>query len=441
MKHLKLFAALCCAAMLFAACDKSNEPNDGSNNQNTENGHEYVDLGLPSGTLWATCNVGANSPEEYGDYFAWGETETKDNYDCDTYKWGTATYSAEYDNWILETLTKYNTKNNFGTVDNKTTLDPEDDAATVNWGGKWRMPTDDEWMELRENCTWTWVEGYNGTDKNGYEVKSKTNGKSIFLPAAGCRYYGDLDYAGSEGNYWSSSLYTAYPDDAWEVYFESDYVGRNDDRRYYGFSVRPVRTSNEVVTTGTENGYNWVNLGLPSGTKWATCNVGATAPEAYGDYYAWGETTAPKDSYYWDTYKLTTDDGETFTQYNGSDGKTTLDPEDDAAAINWGGKWRMPTDAEWTELCENCTWTWTTLNDVNGYEVKSKTNGNSIFLPAAGFCSYDDMDGTGDAGYYWSSSLNTGSSYDAWYVVVSKDRVSRVNDYRCYGQSVRPVFK
>ena len=103
-----------------------------------------------------------------------------------------------------------------------------------------------------------------------------------------------------------------------------------------------------------ENDHEYVDLGLPSGLKWATCNVGATAPEEYGNYYAWGENT-PKDNYDWDTYKLTTDGGTTFTKYNGTDGKTTLDPEDDAAAVNWGGKWRMPTDDEWTELRENCT--------------------------------------------------------------------------------------
>ena len=103
-----------------------------------------------------------------------------------------------------------------------------------------------------------------------------------------------------------------------------------------------------------ENDHEYVDLGLPSGLKWATCNVGATAPEEYGNYYAWGENT-PKDNYDWDTYKLTTDGGTTFTKYHGTAGKTTLAPEDDAAAVNWGGKWRMPTDDEWTELRENCT--------------------------------------------------------------------------------------
>ena len=198
---------------------------------------QYVDLGLPSGIKWATCNVGATKPEEYGNYYAWGETEPKTTYDWNTYKWGTATYDEEYEWWDLETQTKYCTNSDYGTVDNKTVLDLEDDAARANWGGAWRMPTDAEWTELRENCTWTWTTK-NGV--NGYEVKSKTNGNSIFLPAAGYRLGDDLFYAGKFGYYWSSSLNTDHPNGAWDVGFYSDDVGRNDGSRYFGLSVRPV---------------------------------------------------------------------------------------------------------------------------------------------------------------------------------------------------------
>ena len=136
------------------------------------NGHEYVDLGLPSGLKWATCNVGATAPEEYGDYFAWGETETKATYDLSNYKWCNGTY---------ESMTKYCTNSEYGIVDNKTTLELSDDAARVNWGGSWRMPTKAEQDELRntDNCTWEWTT-QNGV--NGYKVTSKKNGNSIFLP-------------------------------------------------------------------------------------------------------------------------------------------------------------------------------------------------------------------------------------------------------------------
>ncbi|MDD7529066.1 MAG: hypothetical protein PUK04_06365 [Bacteroidales bacterium] len=237
MKHLKFFAALCCVAAAFAACEQQNGPDNGQtgNNDQTQtgnsdpaNGHEWVDLGLPSGTKWATCNVGATKPEEYGDYYAWGETEPKTTYDWSTYKW----CNGDYD-----TQTKYCTDSSYGTVDNKTVLELADDAARANWGGAWRMPTDAEWTELRENCTWTWTTK-NGV--NGYEVKSNINGNSIFLPAAGYRDGGGLSSAGYDGDYWSSSLSTGYPGDAWYVYFLSGSVDRDSDNRYYGHSVRPV---------------------------------------------------------------------------------------------------------------------------------------------------------------------------------------------------------
>ena len=226
--------------------DINTDQNDGNSNTGsdnatgTANGHGYVDLGLPSGLKWATCNVGATKPEEHGNYYAWGETKTKTTYDWNTYKWATATYDAEVDWWDLETLTKYNTDSSYGTIDNKTVLNPEDDAARANWGGAWRMPTDAEWTELRENCTWTWTTR-NGV--KGYTVKSNINGNSIFLPAAGCRYSGDLGGAGLGGGYWSSSLNTDGPSNAWYVFFYSDYVIRRNYSRYYrgcGRSVRPV---------------------------------------------------------------------------------------------------------------------------------------------------------------------------------------------------------
>ena len=186
-----------------------------------------------------------------------------------------------------------------------------------------------------------------------------------------------------------------------------------------------------------------IDMGLS--VKWASFNLGATKPEEYGDYYAWGET-GPKEDYAWSTYKWCMGANYTLTKYctdsyygyNGfTDGKTVLDPEDDAAHVNLGGKWRMPTDDEWTELNENCTWSWTTQNGVNGYLVTGP-NGNSIFLPAAGDRGGTNLRNAGSVGFYWSSSLNTGSPYYArcvWF-----NSLSAGYDYsRCYGQSVRPV--
>ena len=211
-------------------------------------------------------------------------------------------------------------------------------------------------------------------------------------------------------------------------------------------------------TTGTENGHEWVDLGLPSGTKWATCNVGASTPEEYGNYYAWGETET-KSTYSWSTYFDTTDGGSTFTKYT-TDGKTVLDLEDDAARANWGGAWRMPTDEEWQELIEHCSWSWVSklwyeVEGYNGYgyEVEGP-NGNTIFLPAAGNrgdgvidCGEDQHytdDDLGIAevnGNYWSSSLDTERGAGSVYFSAGS-AVYFGHDYRHYrGQSVRPVFK
>lgn len=189
---------------------------------------EAVDLGLS--VKWSSTNLGATSPSDYGDYFSWGETSPKDNYSWATYE----LCNGSYDN-----LTKYNTKSSYGTVDNKTVLEPEDDVASVKLGGKWRMPTDAEWTELSTKCTWTWVTNYNGSGINGRLVKA-TNGNSIFLPAAGYRYDTNLGYAGSYGIYWSSSLSSDCPYYAWYVYFYSDSVCSYYDNRYNGLSVRPV---------------------------------------------------------------------------------------------------------------------------------------------------------------------------------------------------------
>ena len=232
-KVMKAVAAIMLMTMVIftVGCTKSDDSNNGNSNgggnnsggggNGTYNGHTYVDLGLPSGTLWATCNVGATTPEGYGDYFAWGETEPKDYY-----------YWSTYQHYNGSNLTKY-TGN-----DGLTTLLPEDDAATANWGEGWRMPTQAEFQELLDNTTMTW------TTQNGVNGRlfTATNGNSLFLPAAGNRWEGGLGYAGSDGIYWSSSLGSGSPNSAWNLYFRSDYAYVcGFYYRGYGFSVRPVR--------------------------------------------------------------------------------------------------------------------------------------------------------------------------------------------------------
>ena len=192
------------------------------------NGHEYVDLGLPSGIKWATCNVGATKPEEYGGYYAWGETEESENYDWNTYKWCNGGGDA---------MTKYCMKRKYGAVDKKNVLDPEDDVAHVKWGGSWRVPTEAELNELRNNCTWVWAT-YKGIC--GYKVTG-SNGNSIFFPAAGRRAGTTyLNYSGIFGYYWSSSLNSVDSYNACYLYFCNGRFDSTNDRRYFGHSVRPV---------------------------------------------------------------------------------------------------------------------------------------------------------------------------------------------------------
>ncbi len=202
-------------------------------------GHDYVDLGLPSGTKWATCNVGATKPTEYGDYFAWGETKPKEEYSWSTYKW--CENKKVDDEWgIPNDFTKYCTSSKYGTVDNKTVLDAEDDAATANWGSAWRMPTVEEIKELRDGCSWEWVENFNGSGVNGRLGTSKKNGATIFLPAAGTRSDTGLNLVGDYGSYWSSSLFEYYSSRAYELNFFDGYVDRDDFYRIIGKSVRAV---------------------------------------------------------------------------------------------------------------------------------------------------------------------------------------------------------
>lgn len=185
------------------------------------NGYEYVDLGLPSGLKWATCNVGSSLPVGSGDYIAWGETEVKSEYTLNTYFDSVDGSLSNYDKYAK---------------DKKTVLDLEDDVAHVKMGGNWRMPTKDEWDELKNKCNWEWytIVGVNGRKVTG------PNGKSIFLPAAGYRRNSSLNSAGTWGFYWSSSLGKDYSSNAYVLELYSNSVRWADGSRYYGYSVRAV---------------------------------------------------------------------------------------------------------------------------------------------------------------------------------------------------------
>jgi len=618
----------------------------------SHNGHGYVDLGLPSGTMWAIVNVGATTPRDYGGYYAWGETETKDICEESNYIY----YNGTFDK--ITKYCNYAEMGNNGFTDDLTILEPSDDAATVNWGDGWRMPTEEDAFELIRNCVTTWTT-QNGI--NGYLITG-TNGNSIFLPAAGSHDGNNPDFAGGSGCYWTSTLsidylvetgpaqanyitmtssnlsvdlnlrhhgysirpiyapsqtatnqtgsftdtrdgrtydyvvigeqtwmaenlrydnsgsmtvaqgseqsetdpYLYYPNgdsqnletygylynwpaamngaessDAnpsgvqgicplgWHLpsnaewtqlvetlgdeanagamlagnasmwtagsltaseyfgtssfnalpsgyYYPGDYGGfgsttsfwsttediesntraylrgvdnsgtslsRSRGSKTYGFSVRCIKDAGTVADgpsdpTGTHNNHGYVDLGLPSGTMWATMNVGASSPEDYGNYYAWGETE-PKEIYNTDTYRY--HDGTDFTKYNDSDGLTTLEPSDDAATVNWGDGWEMPTHDEFIELIENCDTTLASQNGINGI-LFIGPNGNTIFMPASGQRFDDYPAEPGISGFYNSNSLSTPST--AEYLKFDSNILGLdANDNREYGRTVRPVYK
>lgn len=217
--------------ILLSGCHKSEEP---VNHGGSLNGHEYVDLGLPSGTLWATCNLGADKPEDCGDYYAWGDTVPKEMYDWKSYR-----YANFVDGCYM--LNKYCTDSYWGFngfVDSLTVLESVDDAALVQWGAGWRMPTKEDYSELFENTTYEW------TTQNGVEGRLLTgpNGNSIFLPATGFRLEGDLLCTGL-GLYWSSTLQTGSQMSAWSFHFDyEDCHVCGTYERSRGQCVRAVRS-------------------------------------------------------------------------------------------------------------------------------------------------------------------------------------------------------
>ena len=460
------------------------------------NGHEYVNLGLPSGLLWATCNIGANVPEEDGKFYAWGEINTKDTYVSTSY-----TISG----WQMNDIS--------GNI--------QYDAAKANWGGDWRMPTKAEQEELLNNCTWTWM-----IQNNGWKVTGP-NGNYIYLPNAG-GYNTSPSGSGSYGYYWSSTPLDGDVEKAYFFNFTKSSIKVGERDRALGGSVRPVLggnyevlsvqyafvETNEVtqithnsaicggnVTTdngsaviargvcwsrnenptiddyigktsdgigvgsfisymtlspnttyyirayvinavgvnygkqitfktnvgeANANGHEYVDLGLS--VKWATCNVGAVKPENYGNYYAWGETTTKE---FYSSANSTTY-GKEMNDISGN-------AQYDAATANWGGDWRMPTQTEIEELINNCTWNRTTQNSVKGYKVTSKTNGNYIFLPNAGYFNNSTHynGSSSDYCYYWSSTPSgSGSAYHL------DDATFNYDDYfsRITGLPVRPVI-
>ena len=531
--------------------------------EGTTSNYEYVDLGLPSGTLWATCNIGAESPEEYGDYFAWGETQPKENYSSNSYKFGVLNNEGSV------MMTKYCASSEFGLngfTDGLTELMPGDDAATAIWGDEWQMPSKAQFEELisERYTTITWQD----ERPRGALITSKLNGNSIFLPVSGFYLDGEREgYSSSSATgpsccYWARTLKNNESKEAYTLFLNSSYSFIWYNLRYCGQPVRPVRkgdsqaklvtridlnatqlillpdnrftiyanvypidaantnliweSSNTSVavarpadgatsgpdTSGASAGNSavvyavspgtctitcratdgsgvyaecqvtvldgmpseeYVDLGLPSGTLWATCNVGAYNPEDYGDYYAWADPFHPLNGYTWENYWWIKPGGTDWMDISGytfadgqtsgcwysdgtfiGDGRTEVQPNDDAATNSWGDDWQTPSIAQFSELInsEYTTATWTTLNGVKGKKITSKRNGNSIFLPAAGYWDgltlYDD----GTFGHYWSRELTPNfSDYGNYLYFGENDLNANYGGGRYCGRSIRPVKK
>lgn len=396
----------------------------------TLNGHDYVDLGLPSGTLWATCNVGAESYNQNGSYYVYGETMPKQNYTEDTYKF----YLKQNGKYYLKKYcSSLKFTSSYDYVDGKGKLDPIDDVAHVKWGSDWRIPTEDELMELVSKCKWEKL--------NDGVVLTGPNGNSIFLPAAGfkdgTKHYGGI----CKGCYMSNANNTADPG----VYCLNINSGKVQDSYIFkGYSVRPVNTSmvsevkkkkeaeqavkdqeyfqslspemQQSVAKAKSMGIELVDLGLS--VRWANMNLGARKPEDKGDRYAWGEVEPKQDQDFDErNYSGTT--------INGS----RLDETSDPATIKIGAGFHVPSEGQWKELFEKCE---IRESATRGGLIFTGPNGNSIFVP------YYESD---PKFYYWTCE-GYEKPWDATaYDLHSPYGRNRKSLYRWGGNVIRPVFE
>lgn len=459
---------------------------------------DYVDLGLS--VLWATCNIGANKPEEYGSYYAWGEKETKDTYNWSNYKWKKENSSL---------LNKYCTIEYYGIVDNKVRLEPGDDVAQCLYGKDWHMPYKEDWLELENNCKWEWT-SINNT--NGWLITSLIEGykdKSIFLPAAGIKKENNTESIGCVAHYWSICLNEEHPNVAQVLSLDSIEHKTQMYDRCYGLTIRPVSISqnwydkasislnyiektafpgsifnlvatinyedsivyhtgvwssdNPSVAMVNENGCvvalseGEANIYYSINTINTKCSVYVVASESeiehnyvdLGLSVNWATfnvgAIVPEgfgDLYAWG--EIETKESYTLSNYKYAkgyhDGMTQLALSDDVANVKWGGNWRIPSDSEFRELRNNCDWIRTTLNGVNGYIVTSKITGytdRSIFLP--------ETKGTVSGSYqscYWTNTI--GDDWNSFQQTARSFTLYYAGHWggscTCYtGCSVRPV--
>lgn len=441
---------------------------------------EYVDLGLS--TKWASCNLGAESPEAFGNYYAWAETVTKYSYYWSNYNYG---------NGFNNALTKYCNTSSSGVVDNKLILDVSDDAAQANWGDNWYMPTMTELQELCYNCTWTWT---NQNGVAGYLVTG-TNGNNIFLPAAGYINGDTHEEIGQTGLYWSTSLDTYDPIRAVTLWLEPNYQYFGNWGRCIGINIRPVYRGGD-----NENNDNNDDNGTPppteetvfafsvSNTQQVAFSPGNLQYHPYNNQWRFalnqtdfiGEANRYISSYYngWiDLFGWSGSSGYSFGVSN-----STSESGYNGSFIDWGtnsideysaNTWRTLSKDEWKYLLEYRTNAGTLcgtaqVNGTNGlvilpddwqnpggvtfysgfngfennqsfstYQWSILEESGAVFLPVSGWRNGSYVYDMQTTGRYWSSTDMAGT-YASYLYITSSD-ATLYNKYRYYGHSVRLV--
>jgi hypothetical protein len=371
-----------------------------------------IDLGLD--VKFSCCNVGASAPWKAGGFYAWGETETKNVYSSDNYKYNSNGSYKDLGSDISGT---------------------QYDAAKVQWGGEWHMPSSVQLRQLNEDCR---KEPYMLKGVDGMLITGP-NGAKIFLPASGYNDEGYYSYNGTRGYYWSSNpsktdsraLCFQFVDDQ----VTNDYILFRD----CGLTVRPVYgqpnpNSDAAVRAGLcPDAQHPHVIDMGNGLKFSCCNVGASAPWEYGGHYAWGETDV-KSYYNNDNYQY-------FRNLKFVDiGSNISGTQYDVAFMKVGNAWCMPTRNQMQYLQNDCTRNWISLNGINGMKFTS-TNGSSIFLPAAGWYIDTELDSQGYVGEYWTSNNVSNNVNDARSFSINDSGVYISTDGRVQGLSVRPIAK
>lgn len=349
---------------------------------------KMVDLGLS--VKWASYNVGASNPWEYGNFYAYGEIEPKTEYTLENYQWYYDNDGEDHDQW--EEYLK------LGATFTGTNYD----VAHVKWGDQWRVPTRDEWTELINNCDFEWT-GMNGV--TGAKITSRINGNSIFLPAAGNMVDAEHTHDQLGCFYWTSTEYEQSDITQECRNYRANIDATNHSANGYdypevGFSIRAVYGPVPEDELPSYTAPEMVDLGLS--VKWAKCNLGAMSASETGDFICWGELTEKQYSHKYN-YKWY----DPITDKTVEIGDQISDTQYDAAKAILGDGWRLPTEDEMKELLEKCTWT----EETYGFTVTGP-NGNSIYLPACGFQGYKGAPRAAiEPGYYMTGNSDVRVNY------------------------------